>query len=358
MLYEWTMTQWICFLAADARRKEKIGTDWEKDLRMMAKNRPSIHTVKMIKSFFGKRIQLIQRAADGADPEGVTVLCVEKDSLGYMREFLPYYRKTGIRHFVIIDNGSTDGTDRYLLEQKDVTLYSAPFPFEHHKQAGWLLQALQETGKDRWYLHADADEFFTWPGMENSTVHHLVRILKTYGMGTFRTVMIDMYPDYPLLDPCHNDENFLEDYIYFDDASNYICESYDGLIFGGMRARLIGLNLRMDKYVLFDAARGYLPVMNHDVSKTLKTEEENIYGGLRHYKFLPSERDKYMFISTSRKSGRGRFAEMKKHRHLLDNTVTAFSERSLKYENSKSLQKLELIKPLNSVQAACMRNSE
>ena len=74
----------------------------------------------------------------------------------------------GVRHFVFIDNGSGDGTEQFLMGQEDVTLYSAPWPFEHRRKSGWLLQAIEETGTDRWYLRLDSDEFLTWEGMETS----------------------------------------------------------------------------------------------------------------------------------------------------------------------------------------------
>ena len=39
--------------------------------------------------------------------------------------FLAYYRRLGIDHFLIVDNGSDDGTREYLADQPDVSVWSA-----------------------------------------------------------------------------------------------------------------------------------------------------------------------------------------------------------------------------------------
>ena len=333
-------------MAAAGLCLRKIDRDWAPGLRQMAAEAPSIHTVKMLSAFFSQRIQLLQKAESRDDRETVSVICVEKDSLVYMKKLLPYYRQLGVRHFIMIDDHSSDGTREYLRQQPDVTLYAAPCPYENHKASGWVLQAIRDCGSDRWYLRADADEFLSWQGMEGETIYDLLRAMERSGMNTIRAVMLDMYPAYGIFDGSHEDESFLEDYLYFDDASSFCEETEKGEIFGGMRSRTTGARLRMDKYVLFRPDRGGLPVKSHYVTGPHSTQERTVHAVLRHYKFLPSQAEKYRRIIAEKGKGYASFREVKKYETILDGRSLLETGRSLRWESSQSLAMLELVRPL------------
>ncbi len=333
-------------MAVQAYRRGTIDGKWLEVLSLVAAERPSIHTFGMLKGFISDRIILKKQASLDMGCREPIVLCVEKNSLTYMKKFLPYYRKLGIQHFAIIDNVSSDGTAEYLEKQEDVTLYSAPYPFEHHKKAGWLLQAIQEMGIDRWYLRLDADEFLTWEGMEESSIPELIMKMERHGMGTYRAIMADMYPAYSILDGVHDDDCFMDDFVYFDDSSSYSLNSETDEYFGGMRKRTIGTDLRMDKYVIFRPDRGYIPVTNHNMTGVRNEEEKKCRGILRHYKFLPSEGKKYLQISTNKRSGYSGFRQISKYRKLVDGNVNAIFSNSIRYDSSSSIRKLDLIEPL------------
>ena len=323
-----------------------IDGEWKNNLFLMAEDIPSVHTYEMLKGFLGEKIVLKKQASSWGGAHTPTVLCVEKNSITYMKKFIPYYRDLGIGHFVFIDNGSDDGTAEFLEEQEDVTLYSAPFPFEHHRKAGWLLQALRETGTDGWYLRLDADEFLSWEGMEESSVPELVAKMERHGMGTFRTILADMYPSWPLMDGIHDDDCFMEDFIYFDDASSYRLDTEKDEFFGGMRNRTTGADLRMDKYVIFRPDRGYIPITNHDMTGIRNGEERKCRGILRHYKFLPSESEKYRHISTDKNSGYSGFRQVSKYGRLTDGRINPLSGHSIRYVSSSSIKKIGFIEPL------------
>ena len=345
-LYRKACTLAMRFMAFRAYHRGAIDKEWKNGIGMMAAEEPSIHTYKMLKGFLGERIVLKKRAATWADLQTPTVVCVEKDSLTYMKKFLPYYRDLGVGHFIFIDNMSSDGTDVFLKQQKDVTLYSAPFPFEHRRKAGWLLQAIQEAGTARWYLRLDADEFLSWEGMETSSVPELIRKMKQRRIGTYRVIMADMYPSGSLMDGTCEDERFMEEYVYFDDAASYRLDQKADEYFGGMRNRTTGAYLRMDKYVIFRPDRGYFPMTNHNMTGIRSEEEKKCRGILRHYKFLPSESEKYLRIATDRHSGYSGFREISKYGKIAEGSVNALSEHSIRYESSASIRKLDMIEPL------------
>ena len=347
----YSIYQRLCVLAMNGiseqgYRQGKVDLEWKNLLLMAAEQSPSIHTYKMMKSFLGDKIILQKNARTENSKAGPVILCVLKDSLVYMQKFIPYYRELGIRHFVFIDNGSTDGTLEYLMKQDDVTLFTAPYPYGYARKAGWHLQALQYSGIDKWYLRLDADEFLTWENMEGSSIPELIDIMESHDMGTYRALMVDMYPSYSLMDGKHDDESFMEDYIFFDDDSSYSVNSETGDVFGGMRNRTAGANLKMDKYVIFHPGRGCIPLTNHNMTGIHNEEEKKIRGILRHYKFLPSDSEKYYFISTQKKSGYSSFKQVSKYKKMTQGTTTVFTENSIRYESSKSIQKIRFIEPL------------
>ena len=345
-MYQRLCTLAIKWISYRGYKQGIVDNEWKKILYMAAEDRPSIHTYKMMKGFLDDKIILQKKAQTQNIKASPAILCVLKNSLAYMKQFIPYYRNLGIRHFIFVDNGSTDGTLEFLQEQEDVTLFIAPYPFEHRRKAGWLLQALQNSGIDKWYLRLDADEFLAWENMEESSIQELIEKMESHEMGAYRVIMADMYPSYSLLDGKHDDDRFMEDYIFFDDDASYRRNSETGDVFGGMRNRTIGADLRMDKYVLFHPGRGYIPLTNHNITGIRNEEEKKIRGILRHYKFLPSESKKYSSISMQKKSGYSSFKQISKYGKLTQGTTTAFTVHSIRYESSKSIQKLSFIEPL------------
>ena len=343
-MYEAFYRKKIREMAATAHNAERIDDKWFQLLCHAGADIPSFHTEQVLRAFLSEeRIRLEKRAECEANAK-VSLICVEKDSLIYLKHFLPYYRKLGVKHFVFIDNGSKDGSKEYLEGERDVSLYSAPFPFEHHVKVGWILQAIQEIGTDQWYLRMDSDEFLSWVGMEDSTLEDLIAGMKLDGSRSIRAIMLDMYPGGILLEEQTENSNFLDEYTYFDNASSYHVDSRQGYIYGGMRKRLMGSMLRMDKYILFNPGAGQIPVSNHDISGGYSAEEQVCKCALLHYKFLSSDRAKYERIATDKNSGYSKIGELKKYRKILENQTVALADCSVEYISSQSLSQMSLIK--------------
>jgi hypothetical protein len=88
----------------------------------------------------------------------LVVLAMCKNEGRIMREWLRHYRNEGVAHFVIIDNGSTDGTVDILRAQPDVTLVE-----DHAKHAQQTLYNkyfdMHIRGEYDWVVVVDLDEF-------------------------------------------------------------------------------------------------------------------------------------------------------------------------------------------------------
>ncbi|WP_325648024.1 glycosyltransferase family 2 protein [Ideonella sp.] len=123
------------------------------------------------------------------------VVAVARNERVLMPHFLQHYRKLGVRHFVLIDNLSDDGTREYLLSQPDVVLYSVDSQYRlSHYGVAWQQAVLAAHGLGRWAVLADIDEFMVFEGCEQTPLLDWLRQQQAQGFDGVRGGMIDMYP--------------------------------------------------------------------------------------------------------------------------------------------------------------------
>ncbi len=110
-------------------------------------------------------------------PDALTLYAVMRDEAFFLPAFLDHYRAIGVEQFVILDDGSADGTGELLRAAPDCVVLRAPWRFGDVltlRRAGlWTRRrragtAFKEWAPDRflagrWALHADADEFLVLP---------------------------------------------------------------------------------------------------------------------------------------------------------------------------------------------------
>ncbi|MES2916595.1 MAG: glycosyltransferase family 2 protein [Pseudomonadota bacterium] len=157
--------------------------------------------------------------------------------------FLTYYRRLGIDHFLIVDNGSDDGTREYLAEQPDVSVWTTPDSYRRSRFGmDWLMHLLRRHGDGRWCLTVDVDEFLVYPYCETRPLRALTDWLDSAETHSFSAMMLDMYPKGAMHEqPYREGQNPFEIAQYFD-SGNYIHSrnaTYRNIwIQGGPRARL------------------------------------------------------------------------------------------------------------------------
>ena len=71
------------------------------------------------------------------------ILCctVLRNELARLPYFLEYYRAKGVGAFLTVDNGSTDGSVEFLIEQPDVYLWQSDFSFNGANFGAELIRA-------------------------------------------------------------------------------------------------------------------------------------------------------------------------------------------------------------------------
>lgn len=157
--------------------------------------------------------------------------------------FLDYYRKLGVDHFVLVDNGSDDGSREYLAAEPDVSLWSTGASYKRSRFGmDWVMHLLRRYGRDRWCLTVDVDEFLVFPFCEARPLRALTDWLDSSETRTFSAMLLDMYPKGAMHEqPYREGQNPFEIAQYFD-SGNYSIRRNPGLrnlwIQGGPRARL------------------------------------------------------------------------------------------------------------------------
>ncbi|WP_374428034.1 glycosyltransferase family 2 protein [Ideonella dechloratans] len=138
-----------------------------------------------------------------SDPQGVTrlseapviLVAVARNEKTLMPHFLAHYRGLGVRHFVLVDNLSDDGTREYLLAQPDVVLYSADTDYrDSHYGVAWQQAVLGAHALGRWVVLADIDELLVYEDCERQPITQWLAGLQAQGHDAAQTLMVDMYP--------------------------------------------------------------------------------------------------------------------------------------------------------------------
>ncbi|MGZ9809097.1 glycosyltransferase family 2 protein [Pseudoroseicyclus sp. H15] len=109
--------------------------------------------------------------------------------------FLEYYRGLGVGHFLMVDNGSTDGGAEFLAEQPDVSLWHTTASYKRSRfGVDWLNHLAMTHGVGHWCLTVDPDELFVFPFCDTRPLRALTDWLDASSIKSFSAMLLDMYP--------------------------------------------------------------------------------------------------------------------------------------------------------------------
>lgn len=131
------------------------------------------------------------RLARGAIP----CFAVMRDESVRLPHWLAHHRGLGVDHFLIVDNGSTDGTLDMLRVEPDVTVWRTGESYRAARFGVDWLGALQAAhGAGRWGLTLDADELLIYPHWEERPLAALAAELDRRGQPALGALMVELYP--------------------------------------------------------------------------------------------------------------------------------------------------------------------
>ncbi len=133
----------------------------------------------------------------GAIPKEAPVLaCTMRNEALRLPWFLDHYRRLGVGHFLMIDNGSTDGSADILRDQPDVSLWHTDASYAAARYGmDWIGGLLDRHAHGRWALVVDADEYLIYPHWDTRPLQGLTHWLEGQGLRSFGAMVLDMYPE-------------------------------------------------------------------------------------------------------------------------------------------------------------------
>ncbi|MEL6204249.1 MAG: glycosyltransferase family 2 protein, partial [Pseudomonadota bacterium] len=128
----------------------------------------------------------------------LAVACVRNEALR-LPYWLAHNRRLGVDRFLVVDNGSDDGTRDLLADQPDVSLWSTDAGYKASRFGmDWLNHLLNRFGAGHWCLTVDADELLVYPHSARLGLAALAAELDRRRQPALGTLMVELYPKGPL----------------------------------------------------------------------------------------------------------------------------------------------------------------
>lgn len=147
---------------------------------------------------FRRLSPLVDRTA-GISNGDILLFAVIRNEASRLSEFLTHYRNLGVNHFLIVDNGSSDGSVEHLEAQPDVSLWRCRESYRDSRFGmDWIGALLIRHGHGHWCVTVDADELLIYPEWDRCKLPELTTRLRAEGMSGMGALMLELYPSGPL----------------------------------------------------------------------------------------------------------------------------------------------------------------
>jgi hypothetical protein len=272
---------------------------------------------------------------------------------------LDHHRRLGVRHFLIVDNASTDGTRDLLVAQSDVSLWNSTSSYKSSRFGmDWLTWLMMRHGHGHWCLTLDADELLVYPHWQTRSLQALTDWLDRQGQQVMGALTVDLYPEGPVSRGAYAAGDDPLTSLRWFDSGNYLVQVQPRLrnlwIQGGVRARFFFADQPRKaptlnktplvrwhwRYAYVNSTHALLPPR---LNQTYATDGgELTSGALLHTKFLPGIIDR----SAEEKARGEHFADGAQYASYYDRLTAdpvLHSQASTRYTGWRQLEALGLM---------------
>jgi len=287
----------------------------------------------------------------------IILFSVMKNESHRLSFFIDYYRKLGVNHFILVDNGSTDNFSEIVAGSSDITSY---YTTASYKEANfgmyWVNYLLLRFGRGHWCMTCDPDEFLVYPHNETRDLRDLTNYLSSMKEDSFFTTMIDMYSDKVVEESYYPEgENPLDTCSYFDGTgytSSFSAEYNNRFVQGGVRRRVFysdnpSMSPALNKVPLvkWKWSYAYISSMHMAIPKRLNRafDAYKTTGALLHYKFISQLAEKVKEEGQAQQHWDNSSEYQKYGDAIAEKTMLYDKSVSCRYENWQSLAKVGLL---------------
>lgn len=146
-----------------------------------------------------RALRVVVDRTDRLAPDTIPCFATIRNEAARLPHWLDHHRRLGVGHFLIVDNGSEDGSADLLRDQPDVSLWSTQAGYKAARFGmDWLTVLHRRYAPGRWCLTLDADELLVIPHHGQKDLRDLCAHLDSVGAESFGALMLDLYPEGPL----------------------------------------------------------------------------------------------------------------------------------------------------------------
>jgi len=149
----------------------------------------------VVPRLFGARVRHVAgpRAVDYG-PDEVLAISIVRDGEAHIRSFIEHHLAIGVRHIVLLDNGSVDRTVEVARGYDAVSVFHTDATY-HRWENVMKRHLARRFSTGRWNLMVDVDERFDYPFSDVLPLRDLVGYLNRHDYTALVAHMVDRFPD-------------------------------------------------------------------------------------------------------------------------------------------------------------------